>query len=80
MKKERMATRELRARKVGFFPLLFGLNINWNLHYFQRKITGTSAPDLRNEDPGGCRGASELTRVENRIQIGWCAAVRKPYI
>ena len=80
MKKERMAARELRARKVGFFRLLFGLNINWNLHYFQRKITGTSAPDLRNGDPGGCRGASEWTRVENRIQIGRCAAVRKPYI
>ena len=75
-----MATRELRAQKAGFFPPLFGLYLNWNLHCFRRKITGTSAPDLRNEDPGGYRGASELTRVENRIQIGWCAAVRKPYI
>ena len=75
-----MATRELRAQKAGFFPPLFGLYFNWKLHCFRRKITGTSAPDLRNEDPGGCRGASELTRVENRIQIGWCAAVRKPYI
>ena len=75
-----MATYEVWPKKVGFFIMFFSVELQVKLPIFRRKFTGPSAPYGKILNIGCCNLLPDLTRVENRIQIGWSAAERKPYI
>ena len=77
---KRMASNDHWSRKLGFFPMLFDVYLQWNLPFFQFEFTSTSYPDREKMGSGGCSLLTEGPGVENRIQIGWCAAGREPCI